>query len=76
MAKRMFRAVDSHCGIPACVAPGTVFTGELLEETQIHGRKTVVPTIGGRGWITSHSTVALDSSDPFPEGYAVGDIWG
>lgn len=55
---------------------GTVFTGELLEETEIHGRGAVIPAISGRAWITSHSTIILDSSDPFQEGYTIGDIWG
>ena len=54
----------------------TIFTGELLKETRIHGRKAVVPTVSGRGWITAHSTIVLDASDPFQEGYRVGDIWG
>lgn len=54
---------------------GTVFTGELLEETELHGRKAVVPSISGRAWIYGHGTIILDSSDPFQEGFKVGDIW-
>ena len=37
--------------------------------------QAVVPTIAGRAWITQYATVVCDRSDPFPEGYTVGDIW-
>jgi proline racemase len=36
----------------------------------------VVPTIGGRAWITSLGHYVLDADDPFPEGFTVGDLWG
>jgi len=55
---------------------GTVFTGRLERETRVGGYRAVVPTIAGRGWITGHSRFVLDPSDPFPEGYRVGDLWG
>ena len=29
-----------------------------------------------QAWITQFSTIVLDPTDPFPEGYMVGDIWG
>ena len=54
---------------------GTIFTGRLIEETQIGPHKAVVPTIGGRAWITGKAEYSLDESDPSPEGYTVGDIW-
>lgn len=57
---------------------GTTFTGRLLEETLLHGEEAVhavVPTISGRAWVTQHATVVCDPTDPFPEGYTVGDIW-
>jgi proline racemase len=34
-----------------------------------------LPSISGRGWITGVSTYTLDPTDPFPEGFTVGDIW-
>ena len=55
---------------------GTRFTGRLVRETRVGERPAVVPTISGRAWITGFSTYVLDSSDPFPEGYTIGDIWG
>ncbi len=53
----------------------TVFTGKLLRETQIGEYKAVVPTLSGSAWITGHAHYRLDPSDPFPEGFTVGDIW-
>ena len=35
----------------------------------------VEPSVRGRGWITQHATVVCDPSDPFQEGFTVGDIW-
>lgn len=54
---------------------GTVFTGRLHEETMIGPYRAVVPSISGTAWITGTSTYTLDPSDPFPEGFTVGDIW-
>jgi proline racemase len=54
---------------------GTVFTGRLVEETTIGGRPAVVATISGMAWITGFSTWVADPTDPFPDGFTVGDIW-
>jgi proline racemase len=54
---------------------GTVFTGRLLEETRVGERTGVVPTITGTAWITGFASYVLDPTDPFPEGYTVGDLW-
>ena len=35
----------------------------------------VVPTISGQAWITGFNTLVVDPSDPFPDGFTVGDIW-
>ena len=35
----------------------------------------IVPEIGGQGWITGFAEYVLDPTDPFPEGYTIGDIW-
>jgi proline racemase len=55
---------------------GTHFVGRLLEETTVGGRAAVVPTIGGRAWITGRAEYVLDETDPFPEGFTLGDLWG
>ncbi|CAJ1458123.1 unnamed protein product [Effrenium voratum] len=58
---------------------GTQFLGRLLEQTVIAGKgeevSAVVPSISGRAWITQFCEVVCDPSDPFPEGYVMGDIW-
>jgi len=54
---------------------GTLFTGRLIEETQVGRYKAVVPTIGGSAWITAINQFVLDPGDPFPSGFTVGDIW-
>lgn len=55
---------------------GTTFTGRLIEETSVGGRLAVRLQITGRGWITGFNTLVVDPSDPFPEGFTIGDIWG
>lgn len=54
---------------------GTRFVGRLVEETEVGGRPAVVPTLSGRAWITGFAEYVLDESDPFPDGFTVGDIW-
>ena len=54
---------------------GTVFTGEIVEETRVGDRAAIVPTLSGQGWITGFSQYVMDPTDPFPLGYTVGDIW-
>jgi proline racemase len=54
---------------------GTTFTGRLIGTTRVGDYQAVVPTLTGRGWITGKSEFRVDPSDPFPEGFTVGDIW-
>jgi len=54
---------------------GTRFTGRLVEETTVGEFPAVVPTISGQGWITGIAQFVLDPTDPFPEGFTIGDIW-
>jgi len=54
---------------------GTVFTGRLVEETTVGPYRAVVPEISGQAWITGFNTIVVDPSDPFPDGFTVGDIW-
>jgi len=54
---------------------GTLFTGRLVEETQVGSYRAVVPTIGGTAWITGINQFVVDPSDPYPNGFTVGDIW-
>ena len=54
---------------------GTEFVGELLGTTTLGPYDAVRPTITGSGWVTGRATWVLDDTDPFPEGFSVGDIW-
>lgn len=55
---------------------GTTFTGRLVRTAQVGPYAAVAPTISGQAWITGFAQYVLDASDPFPEGYTVGDLWG
>jgi proline racemase len=55
---------------------GTVFTGEVVEETTVGSYRAIVPTITGQAWITGFASYVVDPTDPFPDGFTVGDIWG
>lgn len=54
---------------------GTLFTGRLLRETQVGPYPAVVPALTGTAWITGIAQYVIDPTDPFFEGFTVGDIW-
>ena len=54
---------------------GTVFTGRVLETSSVGSYRAIVPSITGQAWITGFATYVVDPSDPFPDGFTVGDIW-
>jgi proline racemase len=54
---------------------GTVFMGRVEEETAVGDRAAIVPSITGTAWITGFASYVVDPTDPFPEGYTVGDLW-
>lgn len=53
----------------------TVFTGRLVEEVRLGDQPAVVPEITGTGWVYALSSYVVDPTDPFPQGFTVGDIW-
>jgi proline racemase len=55
---------------------GTSFVGSVVERTRVGPYEAIVPTIGGQAWITGFGQYVLEPSDPFPDGFTVGDIWG
>jgi proline racemase len=55
---------------------GTTFQGRLIEETTVGEHPAVVPLLSGQAWITGFATYVVDPTDPFPDGFTVGDIWG
>ncbi|MEA2644634.1 MAG: proline racemase [Chloroflexota bacterium] len=54
---------------------GTTFTGRLIRSTTVGPYAAVVPTITGSAYVYAISNYVLDPTDPFPEGFTVGDIW-
>lgn len=53
----------------------TEFVGRIARTAKVGEYEAIVPTVKGRGWITSFKQVVLDPEDPFPEGFRVGDAW-
>jgi proline racemase len=51
---------------------GTLFYGELIEETQVGEYRAVVPTIRGSAYIMGIQHFVLDPEDPFPAGFFLG----
>jgi proline racemase len=54
---------------------GTVFTGRVLADATVGEHPGIVSTISGQAWITGFATEVVDPTDPFPDGFTVGDIW-
>jgi len=54
---------------------GTLFTGRLIGRTRVGNYDAVLPELSGQAWITGFANYVLDPTDPFPEGYKVGDLW-
>eukprot|EP01059_Diplonema_ambulator_P019618 TRINITY_DN33241_c1_g1_i1.p1 TRINITY_DN33241_c1_g1~~TRINITY_DN33241_c1_g1_i1.p1 ORF type:complete len:386 (+),score=122.49 TRINITY_DN33241_c1_g1_i1:101-1159(+) len=54
----------------------TTFTGVIESLAKApNGKQGIRPSIKGQAWITQYCEVVLHPTDPFPEGYTVGDIW-
>lgn len=51
------------------------FIGRVESETRIGDRVAIHPSVSGRAWITGRCRLTLDPSDPYPEGYRLGDTW-
>lgn len=54
---------------------GTEFVNHIRGTTKVGEYDAVLPNVKGRAWITGTKQVMLDPSDPFPEGFRVGDQW-
>ena len=53
---------------------GTEYVG-LVHGTKVGDYDAVYPSVTGSASITSFRQVVLDSTDPFPEVFRVGDVW-
>ncbi|OAQ61116.1 proline racemase [Pochonia chlamydosporia 170] len=54
---------------------GTEFIGSIGETTTVGEYPAIRPTVKGSAWITTFKQVVLHPTDPFPEGFRVGDVW-
>lgn len=57
---------------------GSLFYGELVEETRVGPYPAVIPTIRGSAYITGLQQFVLDPRDPWPRGFYLGarSRWG
>lgn len=53
----------------------TEFHCRIKGTTKVGPYDAVLTTVKGRAWITSYKQIVLDSTDPFPQGFRVGDQW-
>ncbi|MDL2403057.1 proline racemase family protein [Rhizobium mayense] len=55
---------------------GGVFRVEAIGETEVQGRKAVLPRITGRGYVYGRTELRVADDDPFRNGFALSDTWG
>ncbi len=55
---------------------GGEFLAEAIGETEIGGRRAVLPRITGRAFVYGREQLRLSDDDPFPSGFALSDTWG
>lgn len=66
----------------------TSFIGEIVDTVSIKPKRPtsfhpdvqedipgLIITIKGSAWVTGINSVLVQDTDPFPNGYVVGDIW-
>ncbi len=51
------------------------FDGRIVKTAKVGDKDAIIPELSGRGWITGTYQHMLDPSDPWPEGYRIGDTW-
>ncbi|KAL4798405.1 proline racemase [Aspergillus venezuelensis] len=54
---------------------GSTFDCHIRGTTKVGDYEAVLPTVKGSAWITGYKQMVLDSTDPFPLGFRVGDQW-
>ncbi|MEM5368434.1 proline racemase family protein [Paraburkholderia azotifigens] len=55
---------------------GGEFLAEAIGETEVGGRKAVLPRITGRGYVYGRTELRVEHDDPFGRGFALSDTWG
>ncbi|CAH0046188.1 unnamed protein product [Clonostachys solani] len=54
---------------------GSEFIGQVHGAAKVGKYDAVCPSVTGSAWITAYKQVVLHPTDPFPEGFRVGDKW-
>ncbi len=63
---------DTYC---ARSIIGSEFHCGISSEAAVGGTPAILPTVGGRAWVTGTHQHLLDPDDPWPEGYRLADTW-
>ena len=53
----------------------STFDCRIESTTKVGNIDAIVPSIAGQAWITDLTTLVLDPTDPYPEGYKLSDTW-
>lgn len=54
---------------------GIRFSERIVGKTKVGGYDAVIPELTGQLWIYGYTKWVLDETDPFPNGFEIGDIW-
>jgi 4-hydroxyproline epimerase len=50
---------------------GSKFIGRIEEETELHGKPAIIPSIEGWAMVTGYNTIIIDDDDPYAHGFQV-----
>jgi len=50
---------------------GTRFTGRIVKEITVAGRRAIVPSVSGRAFLTGFHRFVLEPEDPFQRGFSI-----
>ncbi len=50
---------------------GSKFIGRIVKETNLGGKKAIVPSIQGWAQVTGYNTIIIDDNDPYAHGFQV-----
>ncbi|MEI6405821.1 MAG: proline racemase family protein [Actinomycetes bacterium] len=53
----------------------STFDCRIESTTTVGNKPAVIPSIAGQAWITDLTTLVLDPTDPYPQGYRLTDTW-
>ncbi|MEP4149449.1 MAG: proline racemase family protein [Halioglobus sp.] len=51
------------------------FDGRIVKTCKVGNKDAIIPELSGRAWLTGTYQHLLDPTDPWPQGYRIGDTW-